>query len=365
MRLTDRSQSDSVECPYLRIGITSRCNLDCRLCPARRSCDGLESSSRSDAPSIDPDHGVGTGSPLSDGEIVSIVNAAASSGIRKVRLTGGEPTERPDLTGLVSSIANVGPINRVCMTTNGTALHRHIHGLIKSGLTSVNLRIRSLRPSRYEALTGGGRLDDALSGLQAAQTAGMKDIHVTVPIVRGENDDEIESFVNLAIWHGVTVRFLEHGRRGDSPSRFDACLVPADEIEERILARHTLEPIFRAGEGGPSRAFSVDHGCGRVEFDTCVSRPPCWSCHRIEVTPDGYLRPCPQRLYAIDLKPLLEHEDAPTLLEQAFEDVLAEKRRLRPFDSGPMIDRTHERRSPARPALPRAVTILRKTPVGY
>lgn len=185
---------------------------------------------------------------------------------------------------------------------------------------------------------------------------------MTVPVVRGENDDEIESFVNLAVWRSITVRFMEH----DTPLAVGAPgAVTAQEIQDRILSQHTLETISQPALGGPARVYSVDRGAGRVEISTCLSRPPCWRCNRLDVSHDGFLRACPLRPFVIDLKPLLEHRDASSLLEQAFEDALWEKKQVRPFtqnrglsDAGPAT------REPVHEVKPPIVTRLDRTPVG-
>lgn len=225
---------------YLRLSVTSGCNLRCIYC---RPAGEVSCPSPCRAPSP-----------------AEIVEAAAEVGITKVRITGGEPCIRGDLPELVGKIAATSGIEEVCLTTNGTLLAPMAGELRANGLSRVNISIDSLIPERYRAITRGGSLDDALAGLAACKAAGFENTKVNCVLIGGVNDGEVDAFDSFAAEQGVEVRFIELMPLG----------VCADWPRERF----------------------VPAGTAKGHVIAPISRPFCSTCNRIRVTADGYLKPC-------------------------------------------------------------------------
>ncbi len=263
---------------YLRVSVTSRCDLRCVYCtPGPRrvsSADGL-----------------------SDAELLRVVRAAARLGVRRVRLTGGEPTLRPGLAGLVQAIAAVEGVEEVSLTTNGQRLAGMAAELRRAGLRRVNVSLDSLRPERFRRITRGGNLARVLNGLAAAEAAGLAPLKLNVVVVRGLNDDELTDLARLTSEHPWHVRFIELmpiGNRGDwgadLPQPADRFL-PVDEMRRR-LAGLDLEPTEAPPGGGPARTFRLPGAPGTVGFIAPLGQRFCHSCNRLRLTSDGRLRPC-------------------------------------------------------------------------
>lgn len=255
------------EITYLRVSITDLCNLRCRYCMP----EGLCQKRHEDI--------------LSFEEITEIVTAAAELGIRKVRLTGGEPLVRPGCVELCRMICSVPGIREVDMTTNGVLLGRYAQDLKNAGLTRVNISIDSLREEKYAYMTGGGKLSDALAGVEAAAQAGLFPIKLNTVLIGGFNDDEIEDFVELTRSTPVELRFIELMPMG---GRFGKeAYIPGDEVLKRVPALEALPE-----NGGVARLYRLPGGKGRVGLIAPVNRHFCASCNRLRLTSEGNLKPC-------------------------------------------------------------------------
>jgi len=280
------------EIDYLRIAVTDRCNLRCVYCMPPQ---GIEWKARS--------------AILSYEEIVQVVHAAAGLGIRKVRLTGGEPLVRPDVERLVEMIAAVPGIQDISMTTNAVLLDRHAEGLARAGLRRVNVSLDTLRADRFERITRFGHIADVWRGLEAAERAGLAPVKLNAVIVRGMNDDEIADLAALTFDHAWHVRFIElmpianEGDWGDAmsvPPPGDR-LVPATEMQARLAAQLGNAELFaqsallspsEVSGNGPARVFRLPGAKGTLGFITPVSQHFCPTCNRLRLTADGKLRPC-------------------------------------------------------------------------
>ncbi len=263
---------------YLRVSVTSLCDLRCVYCTP-----GPRLRAAADA--------------LSDEEILRVVRAAARLGVRRVRLTGGEPTLRPGLTGLIEAMAGTRGIEEVSLTTNGQRLAAMAAELARAGLRRVNVSLDSLQPDRFRRVTRGGDLSRVLEGLCAAQTAALDPVKINAVVVRGLNDDELVDLARLTLEHPWHVRFIElmpignQGRWGagfpEPPDRF----LPVDEIHRR-LADLDLEPSDGPQGGGPARTFRLRGAQGTVGFIAPLGQRFCGTCNRLRLTSDGRLRPC-------------------------------------------------------------------------
>jgi cyclic pyranopterin phosphate synthase len=279
------------EIDYLRISVTDRCNLRCVYCMPPQ---GIEWKARSEI--------------LTYEEITTVVRAAAALGIRKVRLTGGEPLVRPDIERLVAMIAAVRGIEDVSLTTNAVLLDRHAESLACAGLGRVNVSLDTLHADRFERITRFGHIDDVWRGLEAAERVGLAPIKLNAVVVRGMNDDELADLAALTLDHAWHVRFIElmpvanEGDWGD-PLRVPPPgerLVTAEEMQARLSTQLGIPELFAEAllassavpGNGPARVFRLPNAKGTLGFITPVSQHFCPTCNRVRLTADGKLRPC-------------------------------------------------------------------------
>jgi cyclic pyranopterin phosphate synthase len=267
----------------LRISVTDRCNLRCTYCmPA----DGMSWLARSEV--------------LTFEEIDRLVRIFVSLGVRTIRLTGGEPLARRDLTTLVGMIASHG-IDDLSMTTNGTTLADHAHALRAAGLQRINVSVDSLLRHRFAEMTRRDALEKVLAGLAAADDAGFCPIKLNCVVIRGTNDDEVVDFARLARKTGYEVRFIEFMPLDADESWSRTSVVPSQEIVETIGRVFPLERIVRGSEPASVYRFA-DGAPGSVGVISSVTEPFCASCDRIRITADGQFRTCLFALDEIDLR---------------------------------------------------------------
>lgn len=265
---------------YLRISVTDRCNLRCVYCmPASRM--GWKSHTEL----------------LTDDEIVQVVVAAAGVGVRRVRLTGGEPTTRPRLVELVGKIARIAGIEEVTLTTNGMLLERLALPLKLAGLTRVNVSLDTLVPQRFKRITRFGAVDQVLRGIVAAEAAGLPPVKINTVVIRGVNDDELLPLASLTLeqpWHIRFIELMPIGITGDWGNGFPAGnerYISVHEMQAR-LAPLRLIPAEKPHGNGPARTFTIPGALGTVGFISPLGEHFCATCNRLRLTADGALRPC-------------------------------------------------------------------------
>ncbi len=265
---------------YLRISLTDRCNLRCVYCMPP---EGLEWQSRRDL--------------LTSDEIIKVVRAAAREGIRRVRLTGGEPLIRQDIIELVSQIAGTPGVEEVSLTTNGMLLARKAMSLAEAGLTRVNISLDTIDPERFRRITRGGDIESVFEGIAAAEKAGLAPIKINSVIVRGLNDDELLSLARLSMDHPWHVRFIELmpvGNAQDWGPGFPAAdqrYFSVSEMRTR-LATLNMKPATPPTGNGPARTFRIPGALGTIGLISPVGDHFCKGCNRLRLTADGALRPC-------------------------------------------------------------------------
>ena len=275
---------------YLRISVTDRCNFRCVYCmPA----DGL--------PWLPKDR------ILSYEEIAAVVGQLAPLGLRRIRLTGGEPTIRPDLERLVAMLRAVPEIEDIALSTNGVRLPTMARSLRAAGLDRVNISADSLRPERVAAIARRDLGFDLVTAASAAQDAGLAPIKVNVVVIRGMNDDEIESFAALTRHHPWTVRFIELMPVGDMANELGALtldhVVPSDEILARVRALGPLAHDAGPARGnGPAAYYRFPGAPGAIGVITPMSHTYCDTCNRVRLTADGRLRTCLFGDHEVDLR---------------------------------------------------------------
>ena len=271
---------------YLRISVTDRCNLRCVYCMPP---EGVPWRSHDEI--------------LRYEEIGLIVQAAASLGISKVRLTGGEPLVRLGFVELVRMLARVPGIDDLAMTTNGTLLARYAAELAEAGLKRVNVSLDTLQPERFRQITRGGDLEAVFEGIAAARDAGLVPLKINTVLVRGLNDDEVVDFARLTLegdWH---VRFIELMPLGANAAWAGDGYVAVDEVRRRIEdAWGELVPAKVGVGNGPARYYRLPGAVGTIGFISPISEHFCYQCNRLRLTADGRLRPCLLSDYEIDLR---------------------------------------------------------------
>jgi cyclic pyranopterin phosphate synthase len=268
----------------LRISLTDRCNLRCVYCmPA----EGIAFRPPEDL--------------LQDDELLLLVRIAAELGVRKVRLTGGEPTVRPGIVDLVREIAAVPGIEDVAMTTNGVLLEYLAADLARAGLRRVNVSLDTLDPVKFRRITRGGRLERVLAGIARAEAVGLRPIKLNAVVVRGFNEEDVVALARLTLEHPWEVRFIEVMPFGSVADLAEAGIVRSEETRARIeAALGPLHPLDLSGED-PARTYALAGAPGRVGFISPVSEPFCARCGRLRLTADGRLRLCLLRDDEVDL----------------------------------------------------------------
>jgi GTP 3',8-cyclase len=275
---------------YLRISVTDRCNLRCMYCmPEQGICK--------------KEHG----EILSLEQIYKVVEACSELGISKVRITGGEPLVRKGLTTLIEKISKLQGIEEVAMTTNGILLPRYAKELKAAGLNRVNISLDTINAEKYSYITRDGNLTDVMSGINAAEKAGLQPIKLNTVLIGGFNDDEIESFVNLTIEKDIDVRFIELMPIGQAGNWAKKHFVSNNEILNRVKE---LQPIQSNDPSSPAKYYKLPGARGKVGLINPISHTFCGNCNRIRLTADGKLKPCLHSEAEIDIKEVLKKGDS-------------------------------------------------------
>jgi cyclic pyranopterin phosphate synthase len=272
---------------YLRISVTDRCNFRCSYC---MPVEGLPWLPKSDI--------------LSYEEIRDVVAQLAPMGLRRIRITGGEPTIRPQLSTLVRFLRATPGVEDIALSTNGVRLPELAPELAEAGLDRVNMSSDSLKPERIAAIARRDLHFDPIRAATAAQAAGLDPIKLNVVVMRGINDDEIVDFARLTLEHPWHVRFIELMPVGEMASLTDDHVVPSDEVLSRITrALGALTPAEGPVRGNGPAAYSRLAGAfGTIGIITPMTHTYCGSCNRVRLTADGRLRTCLFGDHEVDLR---------------------------------------------------------------
>ncbi len=234
-------------------------------------------------------------------EIIRIVRISSSLGVKKVRITGGEPLARKNITYLISSLHAIKGIADISLTTNGLLLEKYADEITRAGLRRVNVSLDSLKPERYREITRGGDINNVLSGIERAEQAGLTPVKINMVAIRGFNDDELEDFAKLTLKKSYQVRFIEFmpigAREIWSPEKY----IPINEIKSIVEKAGLLSPV-KIRKSGPARYFRFEGAAGVVGFINAISHQFCDECNRLRLTADGKLRPCLFSETEIDLR---------------------------------------------------------------
>ena len=255
---------------YLRLSVTDRCNLRCRYCmPA----DGICKKSHLEM--------------LTEDEMIMAVEAAASLGIRKLRLTGGEPLVKKNILSICERSAAVVGIKEVCMTTNGVLLPHMAKDLKAAGVDRLNISLDTLTPEKYAYITRIGTLDQAIRGIESALEAGFKRLKINAVLIGGFNDDEIPALAELSKRYPADVRFIELMPMTENEEFGQQAYVPGSAVLDALPELEEVEQT-----DGVARLYRLPNAQGNVGLISAVSSHFCAACNRIRLTADGKLKPC-------------------------------------------------------------------------
>ena len=266
---------------YLRISVTDLCNLRCLYCMPAEGVNKLRHENI-----------------LSPEEIQTIVEAAAKIGVKKVRLSGGEPLVRKGIFKIIELVAQIPEITEITLTTNGSLLAEHAASLKKAGLTRVNISIDAVDREVYRAITRGGEIEKVMAGIQAAKDAGLTPVKLNAVLIGGVNDGQIKQLIALTEDEDLQVRFIEIMPIGECKDWNKERFIGISKVLE---AEPTLEYI---GVDGVSMLYRKPGNKGTVGLISPISNHFCPQCNKLRVTADGKLKPCLHSAEEIELRGL-------------------------------------------------------------
>ena len=274
---------------YLRLSVTDLCNYRCRYCMPP---EGVAKRDHGDILSLE--------------ELADIARAAVRLGVKKIRLTGGEPLVRRGIVELCRQLRTIPGLQELCLTTNGSLLPQLAAPLREAGLDRLNISLDTLRPDRFAEMTRLGHLSDALAGIEAAEAAGFHDLKLDTVLIGGFNDDEIDDFINLTREHPWEVRFIELMPMGPCAEWDKARFLSGDTVLQKVPALQQIESC------GVARRYRLPGAMGTVGLISPVNHDFCAQCRRIRVTADGKLKGCLHSAEELPLRGLhgKELEDA-------------------------------------------------------
>ena len=255
---------------YLRISVTDKCNLRCRYCMPE---EGVCKKDHADM--------------LTEDEFITAVEAAASLGITKVRITGGEPLVKKNIVSICRRAAAVEGIKEVCLTTNGVLLPELARPLKEAGVKRLNLSLDTLDPQKYAYITRVGKLETFKAGLDAAFEAGFEKIKINAVLIGGFNDSEIAQLAELTRQYSVDMRFIEMMPMYDSGDFDEKAFIPYTKVLE-----HLPDAVPVEQDGGVAKLYRLPGAKGNIGLISPVSAHFCGDCNRIRLTADGKLKPC-------------------------------------------------------------------------
>ena len=315
---------------YLRVSVTDRCDLRCVYCMA----EDMSFLPKSDVLSLE--------------ELERLCSAFVRKGVRRLRLTGGEPLVRRGIMTLITNLGQLvktGAMDELTLTTNGTQLAKYAEGLAAAGIRRINVSLDSLDADKFAAVTRWGRLDQVLDGIMAAKQAGIA-IKINTVALKGVNDGEYDHLIQWCGQNGFDLCLIETMPMGEIHTDRMEQYLPLSVIREDLQRRWTLsETDYRTG--GPARYVRVAETGGRIGFITPMTHNFCESCNRVRITCTGTLFMCLGQDDAVDLRNPLRHSEADLALDQAIDDAIARKPKGHDF----IIDRQ------SRPAVTRHMSV--------
>ena len=270
---------------YLRLSVTELCNLRCRYCMPE---DGVCKKRHEEM--------------LTQEETLTAIRAAASLGVTKLRITGGEPLVKPNIVELCREAAATPGIEELCLTTNGTLLPKLAKPLKAAGVRRLNISLDTLNADKYRYITRRGELEQAIAGIEAALAAGFEKIKLNTVLIGGFNDDEIPALADLTRRWPVDLRFIELMPMYDSGDFGPEAFLPYTAVTERLPELRSV-----AQDGGVAKLFRLPDAQGRIGLISPVSAHFCAACNRIRLTADGFMKPCLHSAEELSVKGLDEN----------------------------------------------------------
>lgn len=302
---------------YVRISVTDRCDLRCTYCMPEGFKDFEE-----------PDNW------LTFDEVHRVASAFGALGVSKIRVTGGEPLTRKGLPELIEGLANISSVGDLSMSTNAVRLKKMARPLAKSGLHRVNVSLDSLKADRFAKITGGGKLEKVLAGLQAAKDEGLTPVKINMVVMNGVNDDEVEDLVAYCVDNGFTLRMIETMPVGERGREAANQFISLDEIVGRLEEKFELIPDIFPG-AGPARYLKVVGSDTHIGLITPMSRHFCATCNRVRLGVDGTLYLCLGQDNSVQLRPLLRGGASDEELQQAIVQAMGLKPERHEFNEKP------------------------------
>lgn len=275
------------EIKYLRVSVTDRCNFRCKYCMPEGEFKHIHHSEI-----------------LSYEEMMKAIEAFVSLGVKKVRVTGGEPLVRRGVDIFLEKIGKIEGIEEVTLTTNGALLKKYAESIKNAGIKRINVSLDSLKAERYKEITGGFNLADIIEGIKYAQKIGIDPIKTNTVVIKGFNDDEILDFCEFAAGNGINSRFIEFMPVGNYCEWKETGIVSGKEMLETIAAKYTAEEIKKENLAGPAKNYRLSNGA-KIGIITPISNHFCSECDKLRLTADGKLRPCLLSDAEIDLLPAI------------------------------------------------------------
>ncbi len=308
--------------PYLRLSVTDVCNFSCTYCLP----DGYRKTHEDTF--------------LTLPEIRNLVTAFAAMGTWKIRLTGGEPTVRPDFVDVARTISAIPGIRRMAFTTNGYRLPERAQSFFDAGLRAINVSIDSLDPRKFHEITGHDRLCEVIDGVGAALSAGFESVKINTVLLKGLNDDELDGFLSFVEGRPVSLRFIELMQTGDSLAFFRKHHVPATVIRNKLALRGWVLQERENG-AGPAVEYAHPDYAGRIGLIAPYAKDFCSTCNRLRVSAHGALHLCLFGAGGHDLRPLLQDEDQQEELKESIMNLMRFKRQTHFLHDGNTGTRQH------------------------
>ena len=293
---------------YVRLSVTDRCDFRCGYCMPKGYREFEE-----------PEHW------LTFDEIERVIGVFAALGVRRVRITGGEPLVRANLPTLAARLATLPGLEDLSLSTNANRLSKCAYALKQAGVSRINVSLDSLNPKRFREITGGGHLDKVIGGLMAAKAAGFHPVKINMEAMTGINDDEFADMVEFCIEHDFTLRLIETMPMGDTGRAAGNHYLDLQTVREALSRRYDLVPAIMPG-GGPARYAQVRGTRLKIGFITPISQHFCDTCNRVRLAVDGTLYLCLGQDNAVALRPLLRDG----ISDETLAEVLSQAISLKP-----------------------------------
>ncbi|WP_102347362.1 GTP 3',8-cyclase MoaA [Bacillus sp. Marseille-P3661] len=277
---------------YLRISVTDRCNLRCHYCVPDGQHQCMDYSKI-----------------LTDEEILKIVKVGSELGVRKIRITGGEPLLRKNLPQLISGIKSNSNIEDIALTTNGVFLSKYGRELKEAGLDRVNISLDSLNENKFSYITRDGSLDQVLDGIQTAIDLGFHPVKLNVVLMKDFNLDEVEEFLRWSIREPIEIRFIEYMPIGTDNTIWSNQYQSLEIVEEIAKGIRPYHLLNKQNVTGPAQQYSFENGVGKFGLIHPISCNFCDNCNRLRLTADGYLKPCLFWQDEVSLKQFIDNEE--------------------------------------------------------